>query len=180
MTVSVPAFADAVYKPEELMLPKPAVHVTAVLLLPLTLAANWTVLCGCTVAVPGVTLTLTGACGGGGAVVDGLTVTVAEARASMRAALFAVTVTYVMVETDGAVSMPLLDMDPAVVDQSTDVLLVPLTVARNCLAPPDDTLALAGFRLTVMLVGVDGGFTVTVAEALAPVDAALVAVTVRE
>jgi hypothetical protein len=40
MTVSVPAFADAVYKPEELMLPKPAVHVTAVLLLPLTLAAN--------------------------------------------------------------------------------------------------------------------------------------------
>jgi len=35
-----PAFADAVYKPEELMLPKPAVHVTAVLLLPLTLAVN--------------------------------------------------------------------------------------------------------------------------------------------
>jgi len=40
ITVSVPAFADAVYKPEELMLPKPAVHVTAVLLLPLTLAVN--------------------------------------------------------------------------------------------------------------------------------------------
>jgi hypothetical protein len=40
-------------------------------------------------------------------------------------------------------------------------------------------VALAGLRLTVMLVLVDvGGFTVTVAEALESSDAALVAVTV--
>jgi hypothetical protein len=71
-------------------------------------------------------------------------------------------------------------MDPAVVDHSTDVLLVPVTVAENCLVLPEATLVLAGFTLTLMLVGVDGGFTVTVAEALASMDAALVAVTVKE
>ena len=40
MTVSVPVLPEAVYKPEELMLPKPAFHVTAVLVVPATLAAN--------------------------------------------------------------------------------------------------------------------------------------------
>jgi hypothetical protein len=72
-----------------------------------------------------------------------------------------------MVDTAGAVSTPALEMDPAVVDHNTDVLLVPVTVAENCLVLPDATLVLTGFTLTLMLVGVDGGFTVTVAEALA-------------
>src|SRR5260221_13677805 len=45
ITVSVAALVGAVYKPEELMLPIPAVHVTPVLLLPLTVALNWTKPC---------------------------------------------------------------------------------------------------------------------------------------
>ena len=40
MTVSVPPDAGAVYKPDELILPKPAFHVTAVFVLPLTEALN--------------------------------------------------------------------------------------------------------------------------------------------
>ncbi len=43
ITVSVPPVDGAVYRPEELMLPKPAVQVTAVLVLPLTEALNWAV-----------------------------------------------------------------------------------------------------------------------------------------
>jgi hypothetical protein len=91
----------------------------------------------------------------------------------------AVTVTAVAVDTDGAVRKPVLEIEPAVVDQTIEVLLVPLTVAKNCWLPPEVRVALAGLRLTVMLVLVDvGGFTVTVAEALESSDAALVAVTV--
>lgn len=73
MTVSVPPDDGAVYKPDELMLPKPAFQVTAVFVLPLTEALNWTLAEVCTTAVPGVTLTLTV----DGVVVEGLTVTVA-------------------------------------------------------------------------------------------------------
>jgi hypothetical protein len=40
ITVSAPPVAGAVYRPDELMLPKPAVQVTAVLVLPLTDALN--------------------------------------------------------------------------------------------------------------------------------------------
>ena len=76
--------------------------------------------------------------------------------------------------------MPVLEMEPDVVDHSTDVLLDPLTVAENCVVPPEATLVLVGFTLTLMLMGVDGEFTVTVAEAVAPRDATLVAVTVTE
>lgn len=39
-TVSVPPVAGAVYKPDELMLPKPALQLTAVFVLPLTEALN--------------------------------------------------------------------------------------------------------------------------------------------
>ncbi len=119
------------------------------------------------------TLTLTVA----GAVLEGFTVTVAYAFASSRAALFAVTVTDVVAETAGAVSRPVLEIDPAVVDQTTEVLLVPLTLAVNCCVPAEMRVALVGFKLTAILV-VGGGFTVTVAVALAYVDAVLVAVTV--
>jgi hypothetical protein len=123
--------------------------------------------------VPGATLTLTVA----GVEVCGFTVTVAEAFESSLAALLAVTVTYEGVETLGAVSTPVLDIKPAVVDQRTDVLVVPLTDAENCCAAPDITVALVGFTFTVIVVDT-GGFTVTVAEALEEADAALVAVTV--
>lgn len=109
--------------------------------------------------------------------VDGLTVTVAYAFASRSAALFAVTVTDVGAETDGAVRRPALEIDPALVDHTTEVLLVPLTVAANCCVLPAVTVALGGFKLTVILVDA-GGLTVTVAEAFESIEAALVAVTV--
>ena len=80
-------------------------------------------------------------------------------------------------ETDGAVSTPVVEIDPAVVYHSTDVLLVPLTVAENCWVAADASEALRGFTDTVIPV-LTGGFTVTVAEAFTVVAAALVAVTV--
>jgi len=62
----------------------------------------------------------------------GLTVTVAEAAAVDDAALLAVTVTDEADETLGAVSKPLLVIEPPVVVQVTPVLLEPLTEAVNC------------------------------------------------
>ena len=121
----------------------------------------------------GVRLTLTVA----GVVVEGLTVTVAYALASRSAALLAVTVTAVGAETDGAVRRPVLEIDPALVAQTTEVLLVPLTVAANCCVVPAVSVALVGFKLTVMLVDA-GGLTVTVAEAFESIAATLEAVTV--
>ena len=38
--VSVPALDGAVYRPDALIVPNPAFHITAVLLLPLTVAEN--------------------------------------------------------------------------------------------------------------------------------------------
>jgi hypothetical protein len=49
-----------------------------------------------------------------------------------------------MLETAGAVSTPVFEMDPAVVDHVTAVLLVPLTVAENCCAPLEANVTLAG------------------------------------
>jgi len=60
ITVSVPPAEGAVYRPAELMVPKPALQVTAVLLLPLTEALNCTVPRGWTRALPGLRLMLTG------------------------------------------------------------------------------------------------------------------------
>lgn len=60
------------------------------------------------------------------------------------ATLVAVTVAEVVLETVGAVNFPNSVMLPVVVDQVTDVLLVPLTNALNCSLPADDTLELVG------------------------------------
>lgn len=60
------------------------------------------------------------------------------------ATLVTVMVALVLVVTEGAVNRPELEMLPTLVDQVTDVLLVPLTSALNCWVPADDTLALAG------------------------------------
>jgi hypothetical protein len=62
----------------------------------------------------------------------GFTATVAEAAAVEDAALLAVTVTDEAEVTAGAVSKPLLVIEPPVVDQVTAVLLEPLTEAVNC------------------------------------------------
>ncbi len=105
-----------------------------------------------------------------------MTVTVADELASA-AALFALTVTDVGADTLGAVSTPVLVILPADVNQTTEVLLVPLTVAANCWVAPEVTVALVGFTLTVILVVV-AGFTVTVAEAFEVAEATLVAVIV--
>src|SRR5262245_19907706 len=70
--------------------------------------------------------------------------TTALALLVVSATLVAVTVAEVVVETVGAVNFPSSVMLPLVVDQVTDVLLVPLTNALNCLVPADDTLELVG------------------------------------
>ena len=84
LTVKVPAVLAAVYRPDELMEPPVADHVTAVLLLPVTLAENCCVPPVESDAEPGEMLTATTAAA--------LTVTVAEADLVVSAALVAVTV----------------------------------------------------------------------------------------
>jgi hypothetical protein len=102
-----------------------------------------------------------------------LTVTVALAFLVESAELAAVTVTVVLLLTVGAVNNPPLEIEPAVADQVTAVLVVPWTVAVNCCVLPDPTLALVGETATVI-----AGVTVTDALAFLVVSAALVAVTV--
>ena len=72
------------------------------------------------------------------------TVTVALAIFVVSAALVARTVTVMAAVTLGAVKLPVLEMLPALADQVTPVLLVPWTLAENCWAAPDATLALVG------------------------------------
>lgn len=67
------------------------------------------------------------------------------------AALFAVIVTNVLLVTFGAVNRPLFEIVPRLVDQFTAVLLVPCTVAVNCLVAPDKTLTSVGETATVMV-----------------------------
>jgi len=44
----------------------------------------------------------------------------------------------------GAVSKPVLEIDPALVDQVTLVLVEPLTAAENCWVAPEAIVALVG------------------------------------
>src|SRR5437762_12567136 len=60
------------------------------------------------------------------------------------AMLVAFTVTAVVVATDGAVYSPLLEIEPAVADHATAVLLVPLTNAENCSLVPVCRLEVEG------------------------------------
>jgi hypothetical protein len=85
--------------------------------------------------------------------------TTALALLVVSATLVAVTVAEVVLETVGAVNFPNSLMLPFVVDQVTDVLLVPLTNALNCRVPADDTLELVGDTETPTLL-VKGLFTV--------------------
>jgi len=79
----------------------------------------------------------------------GFTVTVAEALWLVSTWLVAVTVTVVWAFTVGAVSNPELEIDPAVADQVTAVLVFPVTVAVNCCVPAEATVAAVGEMLTV-------------------------------
>jgi len=111
---------------------------TDVLLVPVTEAENCLVVPEVTVALFGFKLTLMFV------LLDGLTVTVAEAFAVDEAALVAVTVKYDVAETVGAVSTPVLEIEPAVVDQVTAVFVVPLTTEVNCCEPPEVNVELVG------------------------------------
>ena len=84
LTVYVPAVLGAVYKPELEMVPPVALQVTAVFVVPLTVAVNCCIVPVCTEVELGLTATMTGA--------GALTVTVAEADFVESAALVAVTV----------------------------------------------------------------------------------------
>lgn len=79
-----------------------------------------------------------------------MTLTFAEAFFVGSATLVAVMVNEVGLLTLGAVSTPVLDIDPADVDQVTAVLLVPETVATNDWEAPDWTLAVCGETATLI------------------------------
>jgi len=109
-------------------------------------------------------------------VVAGSTVTSALAILVGSAALVARMVTLVALFTLGAVNLPPSVMDPELVDHCTPVLLVPLTVAVNCCAPPAVMVAAVGDTVTLTL-GAAAEID-TVALALLVVSATLVARTV--
>jgi len=102
-------------------------------------------------------------CAGAGAGVEAVTVTLALALLEESAALVAVTVW--LPAAEGAVYRPLAEMVPALLlppatpstDQLTVVLLLLLTVAENCTAPPAATVAEAGEMLTEMVPGAGSG-----------------------
>jgi len=66
------------------------------------------------------------------------------ARAQNRALLVAVTITVSVVETNGAVKRPLLEMLPALAVQVTPGLRVLVTLAVNCIFRLDSSVAVAG------------------------------------
>jgi len=73
-----------------------------------------------------------------------LTAIVAEAFFVLSAKLVAVTATFVVCFTGGAVNIPVFEMLPALTDQATPVLDVPFTIASNCRDSPDGMLPLEG------------------------------------
>jgi hypothetical protein len=120
--------------------------------------ANAEEYCAPIVAVGRLVVVITGgfeATGGGG-----LTATVALDCAPF-AALVAVIVTFVLLDTAGAVNTPLLLMLPALADHVTAVLLVPCMAALNCRLVPEIRVALVGLTVTVIV-----GLAVEIAGAL--------------
>lgn len=144
-------------------------HVTDVLLVPWTVATNCWPAPAVRLGDNGETEILT-------VVIAGVTLTTALALLLLFATLVARTVTFVVVVTVGAMNSPALEMLPAEVDHVTPVLLVPWTVAENCLLPPE--LKLAPVGETEMLTVVVTGVTLTTALALLLLLATLVARTV--
>ena len=112
------------------MLPRLAVQVTAVLLMPVTEAANWNFAPELTVDVEGATETLT-------AEPAGVIVSAALPFTAKFAALVAVTLTKVFDVTVGAVKRPLPEIEPALALHFTAVSFVPVTDAVNCSVLPE-------------------------------------------
>jgi hypothetical protein len=120
----------AVYRPAEEIEPMLGLRdqLTAVLVAPVTVAANCRDCDAVRVAEVGLTLTLTGLPGGAN-------VTTAVSYFVASATLVALTVTVcVEIMEEGAVYKPLEEMLPTVglIDQVTAVLDVSITVALNC------------------------------------------------
>jgi hypothetical protein len=144
--------------------PPVADHVTAVLLVPLTVAENCWVPPVKSEAEVGLM-----------PIETSVTVTVADADLVVSATLVAVTVNVPAVF--GAVYRPVDETVPPVVDHVTAVLLLPVTVAVNCCVRPVKSEAVVGLMLTATTGG--GALTVTVAAADFEVSAVLVARTVK-
>ena len=136
------------------MEPSVVLHVTAVLLEPVTVAVNCSVPPEETVALVGEIEIATAP--------GALTVTVDEAEMAVLAWLVAVTVTVVLEVTVGAVKSPEVEIDPALADQVTAVFVEPLTEAVNCWVPPEVTVVLVG---EIEIETALAALTVTVAEA---------------
>jgi hypothetical protein len=117
-TLVVVETVGAVNAPVVDTLPAVADQLTAVLLVPWTVALNCWIPPEITVVLFGEMLTLI-------IVPGGFTLTFALAFFVLSAALVAVTVTVVLLVTFGAVNKPLLEMVPAVAVHLTAVLVVP-------------------------------------------------------
>jgi hypothetical protein len=126
VTEKSPVLWLAVKTPDDEIVPPVAVHVTAVLELPVTVAENGCVWPGGRVALVGDTVTDTTGGGGGGAWM----VTLAEADFDGSAADVAVTVK-LLPAVEPAVNRPVLEIVPPVADHVTALLELPLTVALN-------------------------------------------------
>jgi len=152
VAVALLVTVGAVYIPLLEMLPVVADHITVVLLVPCTVAPNCCVFPEARLELVGEILTLTA--------VDVVTDTVELAFLVVSAALVAVTVTFVLLLTVGAVNNPLLEIEPAVADHVTVVLLVSCTTAANCCVLPDDTVALVGEIAKLMLLVAAAAITI--------------------
>jgi hypothetical protein len=166
VTLKLPVVEPAVNKPAVEIVPPVAVHVTEVFALPVTVAVNWRVCPGCSVALVGEIVTETTG--------TGLMVTLAEALFVVSATDFAVTLKLPAVEP--AVNRSAVEIDPPVAVHVTAVLALPVTVAVNCCVCPTCSVALVGDIVTET-TGV--GLMVTLAEALFVESATDVAVTMK-
>src|SRR6476646_9010670 len=131
----LPAVDPAVNRPLVEIVPPVAVHVTAVLELPVTVAVNCWVCPVWRVMLVGDTVTLTGA--------GACMVTAATADLVLSAAEVAVT-EKLLPAVDPAVNTPLVEIVPPVAVHVTAVLELPVTVAVNCWVCPVCNLVLAG------------------------------------
>jgi hypothetical protein len=146
-TVWLPACAGAVYKPLALIVPALELppwtlstdQVMAVFVVPLTVAVNCAVAPGETDAEEGDTKTVTD---------PDVVVTVTWALAVLVGSATLVAITVCLPACAGAVYRPLVVIVPAVAlppttvstDQVTEALVVPCTVALNCMVPAAATV----------------------------------------
>jgi len=163
-TWKLPAVVPAVKRPAVETVPPVAVHVTAVLLLPVTVAVNCCVAPASNVAVVGATVTET----------VGAALTVTAAVADLVISATEVAFTEKLPAVVPAVKRPAVETVPPVAVHVTAVLLLPVTVAVNCCVPPVSTVAVVGATVTET---VGAAFTVTAAVADLVVSATEVAFT---